>query len=70
MDEGGETGFPLLNGGRGLKVRPKKGAAVLFYNLLEDGNGDLDTMHEAIAVRAGEKWLCNIWVWDPQAYRE
>jgi len=24
----------------GFKVEPKKGSAVLFYNLLEDGNGD------------------------------
>jgi len=26
--------------GLGFKVEPKKGSAVLFYNLLEDGNGD------------------------------
>jgi hypothetical protein len=36
---GGETAFPKGAGGGGFKVHPGKGAAVLFYNLLEDGNG-------------------------------
>ena len=31
---GGETAFPKGNEGLGFKVRPKKGNAVLFYNLL------------------------------------
>ena len=35
---GGETSFPKGGAdGNGFKVRPKKGNAVLFYNLLEDG---------------------------------
>jgi prolyl 4-hydroxylase len=38
-DAGGETSFPKGAEGLGFKVTPRKGSAVLFYNLLEDGNG-------------------------------
>lgn len=37
---GGETAFPMAGDGVGIAIAPKKGQAVLFYNLLEDGNGD------------------------------
>ena len=47
---GGETAFPKGKGGRGFKVRPAKGSAVLFYNLLEDGNGDDLALHAALPV--------------------
>ena len=62
---GGETSFPKGMGGKGFKVRPVKGNAVLFYNLLEDGNGDDLALHAALPVVEGEKWLANFWVWDP-----
>jgi len=64
-DAGGETGFPKAAGGRGIKVHPGKGSAVLFYNLLPDGNGDDMSLHESRPVKKGEKWLANYWVWDP-----
>lgn len=63
---GGETSFPKADGGTGLKVMPKKGNAVLFYNLLEDGNGDDLALHAALPVHSGEKWLANFWIWDPK----
>jgi len=63
---GGETAFPKAAGGKGIKVSPKKGSAVLFYNLLEDGNGDDLALHAALPVKDGEKWLANFWVWDPK----
>lgn len=63
---GGETAFPKAAGGRGVKVHPGKGSAVLFYNLLPDGNSDDLALHEATPVREGEKWLSNFWVWDPK----
>jgi prolyl 4-hydroxylase len=59
---GGETAFPKGADGKGFKVRPKKGTAVLFYNLLEDGNGDDLASHAALPVHEGEKWLANFWV--------
>ena len=40
--------------------------AVLFYNLLADGNGDDLAVHAALPVYQGEKWLANFWVWDPR----
>lgn len=62
---GGETSFPKGADGLGFKVSPRKGSAVLFYNLLEDGNGDDLALHAALPVHRGEKWLANFWVWDP-----
>ena len=65
---GGETEFPKgkTAKGKGFKVKPKKGQAVLFYNLLPDGNADDLSLHAALAVTKGEKWLANFWVWDPR----
>ena len=60
-DAGGETQFPKI----GLKVHPGKGSCAMFYNLLEDGNVDDLTMHAALPVKQGEKWLANVWIWDP-----
>jgi len=70
--DGGETAFPRWARGQDdknarsqLKVKPEKGKAVLFYNLLPDGNYDERSMHAALPVIKGEKWLTNLWVWDP-----
>lgn len=60
---GGETSFP--KGGadeRGFKVKPVRGTAVLFYNLLKDGNGDDKALHAALPCMEGEKYLANFWV--------
>jgi prolyl 4-hydroxylase len=71
---GGETAFPKAiitspnEGGEapntGIKIRPKRGMAALFYNLLEDGNGDDLSLHAALPVLEGGKWLANLWLWD------
>jgi prolyl 4-hydroxylase len=66
VDAGGETAFPKAADGKGIKVHPGKGSAVLFYNLLEDGNGDDLSLHAALPIKKGEKWLANFWVWDPK----
>lgn len=63
---GGETAFPKGADGKGFKVHPGRGSAVLFYNLLEDGNGDDLALHAALPVIDGEKYLANWWVWDPK----
>jgi prolyl 4-hydroxylase len=62
---GGETAFPKANNGTGIKVHAGKGNAVMFYSLLEDGNGDDLSLHASLPVLQGEKWLANFWVWDP-----
>lgn len=66
--EGGETSFPkFLNAHTflELKVKPKIGKAVLFYSQLPDGNMDEFSQHKAHIVRQNDKWLINLWVWDP-----
>lgn len=66
--EGGQTEFPRWVNGvtrAGLKVTPVRGKAVLFYSQLPDGNMDDLSHHAALPVKKGEKWLINLWVWDP-----
>jgi len=65
-EEGGATGFPKAAGGLGLEVRPSKGSALLFYNMLPDGNGDDFSLHTGRRIDRGVKWACNLWVWDPK----
>eukprot|EP00956_Cyclotella_meneghiniana_P009922 scaffold13725_cov44-Cyclotella_meneghiniana.AAC.8 len=68
VEEGGETSFPRWHNAetpRGLDVKPEKGKAVLFYMLLPDGNSDDLTQHAALPVIKGEKWMSNLWIWDP-----
>lgn len=67
VDQGGETAFPLWvrsqdheNATQQLKVKPDRGKAVLFYNLLPDGNYDDRSMHAALPVTSGEKWMTNL----------
>ena len=65
-DAGGETAFPAAkmdDGSVGFKIHPGKGSAVLFYNLLEDGNGDAASLHAALPVTSDEKWAANVWFW-------
>lgn len=66
--EGGATQFPRWVNAEtrnGLDVEPKIGKAVLFYSQLPDGNMDDWSHHAAMPVRVGEKWLMNLWTWDP-----
>ncbi|ETO33788.1 hypothetical protein RFI_03313 [Reticulomyxa filosa] len=53
---GGETIFPKAKDGP-LKAHPGKGNAVLFYSMLEDGNADDSSLHAALPVKEGEKWI-------------
>ena len=65
VEEGGETRFPrAVNNynAEGLEIQPKAGTAVLFYNMLEDGNFDDLSQHGGNKVLKGNKWLANLWV--------
>lgn len=72
-ESGGETAFPKATSSslglsdddksKGFKIHAGKGSAVLFYNQLEDGNGDFLSLHSGLPVLKGEKWAMNIWVW-------
>ena len=67
--QGGGTSFPKAFKGRGLAVEPPRGSGVLFYSMLGDGNADDKSLHAGMPVIDGEKWLCNLWVWDPKISR-
>jgi prolyl 4-hydroxylase len=56
--QGGETVFPRL--GRSFKGR--KGDALLFWNVDEDGVPDWRTLHAGSAPTRGEKWLFSQWI--------
>ncbi len=57
-EKGGETVFPAA----GLKVFPKKGNAILFYNCQPDGKEDPLTLHEGAPVVKGSKWIATKWI--------
>lgn len=66
--KGGETAFPRYVNGKSfhpLKVKPEVGKAILFYSQLPDGNMDDFSQHAAKPIIEGEKWLINLWIWDP-----
>jgi len=68
VQQGGETRFPrAVNNynAEGLEVTPRAGRAILFYNMLEDGNFDDLSQHGGNKVLKGNKWLANLWIWDP-----
>lgn len=65
---GGSTSFPRWANAETfeeLRVFPEVGKAILFYSQLPDGNMDDLSHHQANKLHKGEKWLINLWVWDP-----
>lgn len=57
-EAGGETIFPKAN----VKVAPKKGKAVLFYNVDEQNKPDPMSFHGGAPVVKGEKWIMTRWL--------
>jgi len=56
--EGGETVFPRAVNSQnhdGVRIEPEKGMAILFYNILPDGNLDDLSQHGSEPVTKGEK---------------
>eukprot|EP00026_Physarum_polycephalum_P012039 Phypoly_transcript_12305.p1 GENE.Phypoly_transcript_12305~~Phypoly_transcript_12305.p1 ORF type:complete len:276 (+),score=49.85 Phypoly_transcript_12305:239-1066(+) len=47
---------------------PSKGDAILFYNLKPGGqmHGEIDwnAVHSGCGVKKGEKWACNVWMYN------
>lgn len=60
-DQGGATSFPKAFDGRGFQVVPNTGDAVLFYNMLPDGNADDLALHAGMPVKVGTKWVRHPW---------
>ena len=55
---GGSTAFPKM----GVAATPKKGSAVFWYNLHEDGTRDDLSLHGACPTALGIKWVSNKWI--------
>eukprot|EP01063_Lacrimia_lanifica_P019736 TRINITY_DN27179_c0_g1_i1.p1 TRINITY_DN27179_c0_g1~~TRINITY_DN27179_c0_g1_i1.p1 ORF type:complete len:360 (+),score=78.41 TRINITY_DN27179_c0_g1_i1:58-1137(+) len=72
-EAGGATTIPRANGGapppnfkagscqQGLQVFPRKGSAVLFYDMRPDRSLDPFALHGACDVEAGSKWGGPVW---------
>lgn len=55
--QGGSTDLPNI----GLSVTAKKGSAVYFENIEQNGLPDNNTLHAGAPVLAGEKWIATKW---------
>jgi len=57
-----------------VAVKPKKGTAVLFYNLDIAGHPygkvELESLHSGCGVKKGEKWACNVWIYNKPIHSE
>jgi hypothetical protein len=50
-------------GRRGLAVKPRKGAALLFWSLQPDGKTkDMHSLHGGCPVIKGDKWSATKWI--------
>lgn len=58
VEEGGETSFPAV----GLKIRPKKGDAIMFWNRTPDFVLDPLALHSSLPVIKGTKWSITRWI--------
>lgn len=63
---GGETLFPGLK----LKVGGRQGDMLLFRNLTDDGEVDLDMRHAGLPTTAGVKYIASRWILKRPAYDE
>ncbi|ETO28068.1 hypothetical protein RFI_09063 [Reticulomyxa filosa] len=61
---GGRSHFPASQ--CNAKVSPKKGDAVLLYNMLPDGNLDELALRSSLKVTNGTQWVAVLWVWNPE----
>ena len=52
------------SGGKGVRVYPVQGRAVVFWSKRQDGTEDIASLHAAEAVREGEKWIATRWMKD------
>lgn len=63
------TQWKLANQCRtGMRVSPRKGDAILFYNQRPAGGTEFNALHGACPLIEGIKWGANLWVWNGQAW--
>ncbi|NWW40406.1 P4HA3 hydroxylase, partial [Panurus biarmicus] len=58
VEAGGSTAFIYAN----FSVPVVKNAALFWWNLRRNGDGDGDTLHAGCPVLAGDKWVANKWI--------
>ncbi|NXL68696.1 P4HA3 hydroxylase, partial [Chordeiles acutipennis] len=58
VEAGGSTAFISGN----FSVPVVKNAALFWWNLRRNGDGDGDTLHAGCPVLAGDKWVANKWI--------
>ncbi|NXL92809.1 P4HA3 hydroxylase, partial [Alectura lathami] len=58
VQAGGSTAFIHAN----FSVPVVKNAALFWWNLRRNGDGDGDTLHAGCPVLAGDKWVANKWI--------
>jgi len=74
--KGGGTAFPHAgsihthqNGERrnpvGFEVPNQQYSALIWYNMLPDGNLDETSMYSNLRVQSGEQWMFHVNIWDP-----
>ena len=71
VEEGGETVFRRIN----RTFLPRQGTAIVWNNLYPDGHGNPYSIHEAMPIIKGNKWVITKWfrseinedIWRPTA---
>ena len=66
VEQGGETQFPRL----GVTVPPRPGTVLIWNNMIADGSPNHDTLHAALPVVKGVKYVVTRWYrerrWEPR----
>jgi prolyl 4-hydroxylase len=55
---GGQTSFPRAR----LNITAQAGDAILFFDLLDNGEPDPMSQHAGLPVASGEKWIATKWI--------
>lgn len=58
VEAGGSTAFIYAN----FSVPVVEKAAIFWWNLHRNGEGDVDTLHAGCPVLVGDKWVANKWI--------
>ncbi|XP_070685651.1 prolyl 4-hydroxylase subunit alpha-3 [Pempheris klunzingeri] len=58
VEAGGSTAFIYAN----FSVPVVEKAAIFWWNLHRNGQGDVDTLHAGCPVLVGDKWVANKWI--------
>ncbi len=66
VEQGGETQFPRL----GVTIPPRAGTVLIWNNMIADGSPNHDTLHAALPVIKGTKYIVTRWYrerpWTPR----